>query len=100
MLNIKFAKILAGTAAAAFIATFAAGGTAFAHGMGHMGSMGSGPHTLNLTQTKTTVSKIRDHDRFRHRRFFAFGYVAPDYACVYKRTIDGRLVRICPEDWY
>jgi hypothetical protein len=50
--------------------------------------------------TKTS-DRDRDHDRFdrRHRRFFAFGYVAPDYACVYKRTIDG-IVKICPDDWY
>jgi hypothetical protein len=87
--------------AAALVATvtLAASGSAFAHGMGgHMG--GSGPHMGNVTTTKTTTTKIIEHhDHLRHRRFFAFGYVAPDYVCVWKRTVHG-LVKICPDHWY
>jgi len=85
--------------AAALVATvtFATSGSAFAHGMGgHMG--GSGPHVGTVATTKTTEI-IEHHDRFRHRRFVAFGYVAPDYGCVWKRTVQG-LAKICPDDWY
>jgi hypothetical protein len=88
------------TFAAALVATvtFAASGGAFAHGMGgHMGSQE--PHGGTVMTNKTT-NIIEHHDRFRHRRFFAFGYVAPDSACVWKRTVHG-LVKICPVvDWY
>jgi hypothetical protein len=53
-----------------------------------------------VTTTKTMTTKIIEHhDRFRQRRFFAFGYVTPDYVCVWKRTVNG-LVKICPDDWY
>jgi hypothetical protein len=95
MTGIKtFASVAAALVAAV---TFAATGSAFAHGMGgHMG--GSGPHGGTVTTTETT-SIIEHHDRFRHRRFFAFGYVAPDYPCVWKRTVHG-LVKICPDGWY
>jgi hypothetical protein len=108
MTKINLSKSLTGITAAIAIATvtFATSGGAFAHGS--MGHMGSGLHTQNFTQTNTTtktnaMTKTSDHNRGRfdrrHRRFFAFGYAAPDYACVYKRTIDG-IVKICPDDWY
>jgi hypothetical protein len=108
MTKINLSKSLTGIAAAVAIATvtFAISDSAFAHGS--MGHMSSGPHTLSLTQTNTTtktntMNKTSDHDRGRfdrhHRRFFAFGYVTPGYACVYKRTING-IVKICPDDWY
>jgi hypothetical protein len=109
MTKINRSKSLTGIAAAIAIATVTfATSSAFAHGS--MGHTGSGLHTLNFTQTNTvtktnamtkTSDRSRDHGRFdrRHRRFFAFGYVTSDYACVYKRTIDG-VVKICPDDWY
>jgi hypothetical protein len=104
MTMINLSKTFTGIAAAAITtATLTASGSAFAHGMGHMSS-GMGTHTTNFVQTNgvtKTSDHGRDHDRRdrRHRRFIAFGYVAPDYACIYKRTIDG-LVKICPDDWY
>ena len=110
MTKINLSKSLTGITAAIAIATvtFATSSSAFAHGS--TGHTGSGLHALNFTQTNTmtktnamtkTSDRSRDRDRFdrRHRRFFAFGYVTPGYACVYKRTIDG-IVKICPDDWY
>jgi hypothetical protein len=97
MTRIKaFAGFAAGLAATVTLAT---SGSAFAHATGgHMGD--PGPHMATVMTTKTMTTKIIEHhDRFRHRRFFAFGYAAPDYVCVWKRTIDG-LVKICSDDWY
>jgi hypothetical protein len=102
MTKISTLAVIASVLAAATLAS----GNAFAHGMGHMGS-GMGTHTGNFSQTNTMtksnrMTKTSDHDRHRdhwHRRFFAFGYFGPDYACVYKRTVDG-LVKICPDAWY
>jgi hypothetical protein len=93
-------KAFAGFGAALVVTvTLATSGSAFAHGMGgHMG--GPGPRMGTVTTTKTMTTKIIEHhDRLRHRRFFAFRYAAPDYVCVWKRTVDG-LVKICPDDWY
>ena len=90
-------KTFAGPAAVLVGTVTLATSSAFAHGTGgHMGS--SGPHMGTVTTTKTTTI-IEHHDRFRHRRFFAFGYVDPDYVCVWRRTLHG-LVKVCPNDWY
>src|ERR1700722_19075895 len=86
-------------AAIAVVMSLAAG-SAFAHGMGGMGHMGSGPHTTSLSQTKTPMTtKTGDHWRdrhFRRFRFFSFGY-GPEGVCYYRHTFHG-VVRICPID--
>ena len=98
MTAINLTKSLTGFAAAIVMTTvtLAAGGSASAHGMSHMGS---NSHTLSLSHTNT-MTTISDHRRDRrHRRFISVGYVAPELVCVYKRTAYG-LVKICPDDWY